>query len=160
MRKFIMQNGCINRVEYLGELFKQINCPSVILGVKKTICQQKIFVSRSDEEWILPETTVVSAESFIFCSPEEQNIIDQMESVENCSTLAGNAEFALGIVTGDNKKHLYHEPQPQAEAPFFLFFTTLTAIGVRMAASIRRTAIVPRFAAKKFIIAAITYTFS
>ena len=115
MRKFILQNGSINRVEYLGELFKHVNCPAVILGVKKTVCKQKIFVSRNDEEWILPETTVVAAESFNFCPPGEQNIIEQMESVENSLTLAGNAEFALGIVTGDNRKHLYNKRLSQTE---------------------------------------------
>ena len=116
IRKFITQNAILNRVELLGEIFSKVNCPAIILGVKKTKTREKILFNNNGKECFLPSTIDISADSFNLCRPEEYSFIERMENIENSTTLAGKADFALGIVTGNNREFVSSKPLPQTEA--------------------------------------------
>ena len=115
IRNFILRNCCLKHIEYLGELFFQVNCPAIILGIKKTKQLEDFCFSHHGKQWILPKTTTISATAFNFCPPWAQCIIERMESIANSTLLAGNAEFALGIVTGNNAKYISNKPNEQNE---------------------------------------------
>ena len=115
IREFILQNTVLCRLELLGEIFRHVNCPAVILGIKKTKMRERILFFNNGKECFLPSTVNISAESFNLCRPEELSIIERMENIANGTTLTGNADFALGIVTGNNKEYIFSEPLPQTE---------------------------------------------
>ncbi len=45
----------------------------------------------------------------VWVSPDEQIVIDKLFQIPHCS-LESNADWALGIVTGDNKNKCYKMP--------------------------------------------------
>jgi hypothetical protein len=106
----ILLNTCSFRfVSYIGNVFSGVQCPAILLGVQlggqgatkgcKVKTEKQVFMIGSKRQ--------LSDEGFAFSvSDTEQECLDTMESVRNKTYLAGQALFALGIVTGDNKKYV------------------------------------------------------
>jgi len=103
IRSLILEQSEIEHVEYLGEVFDKVQCPSIILSL--------IRLEKTDQVKE-PEVGLVrcSADGFLMDATEEEFVLLQKLSVlENVVSLKDHASFALGIVTGKNANHLLEQ---------------------------------------------------
>lgn len=111
-RKLLMENCSFSFVTYLGNVFSGVQCPAILLGVTlngsgSTIgCKVKtdrrnftIMQQRGFENGILS----------LHVSDEENDCLESISSIPNAAYLKNNAQFALGIVTGNNKEYIRTE---------------------------------------------------
>ncbi len=120
MRKLLLQHTFVRSVEYLGEVFEQVHCPSIILTVGKDPSQpfyNNTSVTHSDGTIFSTQVErTVSADFFSFSlTDEDYLLLQKILSCTNCTTLVDNAVFALGIVTGNNSALLHNAPAPDLE---------------------------------------------
>ena len=120
VRHLILHNAAVLSVQYLGEAFEQVHCPSIILTIAKT--KRRPFfknVSVTLEDGGTFSTQVehsFSADFFSFSLTDEEALLsNKILSCPNCTTLVDNAFFALGIVTGNNANLLHTAPLPGLE---------------------------------------------
>lgn len=104
---------------YLGNAFYDVQCPSVLLIAQKKEVKDISFgmkVEKKSKSFLIKTHRALEADCFsLKMSDEEYRIVSKMKHVENRKFLAGNAIFALGIVTGDNKKYLKEVKFQEAE---------------------------------------------
>lgn len=97
-------------IEYLGNAFDKVNCPCIILKLEYTnekLCCNNLLIKTKERNYVINNNRPVTAECFSFLSTDDEyNIIAKIDSVPNKTTLFNNADFALGIVTGDNEKYI------------------------------------------------------
>ncbi len=119
IRKRMLSCCSFEYVEYLGEVFHGVQCPSVILDVKltnKPFSSKGLVVQDGERRFEIKTDHPVSPKSLSFrMTDEEYNIIQRIESLENKVTLKNNAIFALGIVTGDNKRFISDKKSDENE---------------------------------------------
>lgn len=118
IRGFIEKSAFVSGISYLGDIFDKVQCPCVVLGLdnresdtlivrhykkekkEHLTCEKKYEVSSSR----------INEKSFhVLADNEEYKLIEKILSVPHF-TLKGQADFALGIVTGSNKSVLSKEP--------------------------------------------------
>lgn len=114
IRKIILDSLKINYVEYLGDIFDGVNCPSIILNMTKTdtpFSTLGMKVSINNQQYIIDEEREVNTQYFNFhISNEEYRILKKIYSSDN-KFLKNKAIFGLGIVTGNNKEYLFDSPK-------------------------------------------------
>ena len=132
VRRLMIDTCSFRFVDYLGNVFPGVQCPSIILGItpdgrKTTVgCRvssgSKTFViseSRAFPDGMLP----------LNISDEENECLNAIEGIENAAYLKGNARFALGIVTGNNKEFI--TPQKQSDNEVILKGSDIRRYGVK-----------------------------
>lgn len=108
-RKLILENTSFKFVSYLGNAFAGVQCPAVILGVKKDSkgTTEQCRVLFNDTEFVIDKNRDLDASLFSFnMSDSQYDCLKAIEGVKNARYLANNAKFALGIVTGNNKEYI------------------------------------------------------
>lgn len=110
IRQIIMAENSIRYMEFLGDAFDNVQCPSVILQIEHT-CEpfntMGLKIKEKNKEYKIKTRRMVTDEIFSFATTDEEyEIIQKIENIKNKVTLKNNAKFALGIVTGDNKKYI------------------------------------------------------
>jgi len=124
VRELITEQSDIQSVEYLGEVFDQVQCPSVIMTLRRKDAEhanetQIRIVTEKRELSITAGEKRLSAEGFLLdASEEEYALLQKLERMEQCVTLREKARFALGIVTGNNAKFLLEHETTGSEAVF------------------------------------------
>ena len=112
IRGLLMEGSSVQYLEFLGEAFDGVNCPSIILQVlhdHKALSCMGMTVKDGDRVFTVAEERRVRKECFNFTvTDEEYRILQKIEHVSDKVTLAGHAVFALGIVTGNNRKYISH----------------------------------------------------
>lgn len=110
VRKLLVKDCAVSSLEYLGEIFHGVQCPSIIIKLIKT---GKPFdgtgtkVEKCGDIYFVNTTRNVSDGDFTFSvTDEEYMILKKIENLPGAVTLKGRADFALGIVTGDNKRYI------------------------------------------------------
>lgn len=110
IRQIILDNTSIEYLEYLGNMFDKVQCPSVILKLqksKKAFSSTGMRVKTKDSEFDINTHRKVSSETFNFnMSDEEYDLYKKIMDKENKVFLKNNGVFALGIVTGNNKDYI------------------------------------------------------
>ncbi len=133
IRQFVLENTEVTSILYLGDVFDRVQCPCVVLTVKRPAAKKPQFTpaghlgsvpdSRvnvcfcSSRKSVLNTTrrfTVSSARlsvsSFhILADDSEYAILEKIRQTDHF-TLRGNATFCLGIVTGSNRTLLKDSP--------------------------------------------------
>lgn len=110
IREYILNNASFSYLEYLGNMFDKVQCPSIILQLKKEnqafpTCGMRVKTSKRD--FIIKTKRKVTEEVFnLDLNDKEYLIFDKIMNFPNCVYLKDNGIFALGIVTGDNKNLL------------------------------------------------------
>lgn len=99
IREFVVQNGTITGIKSHGRVFKSVYTPVISMEMKK-------------ETQVAPALPQLAFN--ININSTDSQIIDKLYSVAH-STLKGHADWALGIVTGDNKRFLTALPGPGLE---------------------------------------------
>lgn len=111
IREKILEQCAISFATQLGNIFSGVQCPTILLGLEKKGDSMSVtkgcYVSTASTNFQIKEDRPLSsAEWPIFSSDLEYGCLAHLDSLSHTLTLKGNAEFAMGIVTGDNKKLL------------------------------------------------------
>ncbi|MBQ3797701.1 MAG: N-6 DNA methylase [Butyrivibrio sp.] len=119
IREFILEESTLDRIVYLGDAFDKVNCPSVILRICKTgkkMSVKGLKVSDEDREFTIETDREADADSFNFlATDEEYRILKKLEMTDNIRYLRENADFALGIVTGNNRDYIFSKKNSENE---------------------------------------------
>lgn len=119
IRKVILHSNSLQYIDFLGNVFDKVQCPCVILQMVHTgtfLSTVGMAVNDGKREFTIMTQRSVNAECFsFFTSDEEYEILNKLETADNKITLAGRADFALGIVTGNNKEYISSEKYSGAE---------------------------------------------
>lgn len=112
VRRLMIDSCSFRFISYLGNVFSGVQCPSIILGIapddEKTVVGCK--VSTGSDTFIISEPRTFADGTLSFnVSDEENKCLNVINSVKNVAFLKGNAKFALGIVTGNNKEYISTE---------------------------------------------------
>lgn len=110
IRNIIMKQNSIKYLEFLGNAFDGVQCPCIILQLVHTgipLSTVGMRICSSDKLTSIETERTVSSENFSFLTSDEEYIIlEKIRSNPSIKYLAGNADFALGIVTGNNKEYI------------------------------------------------------
>ena len=110
IRKIILNKTSITYLEYLGNIFDKVQCPSIILQLKYSksslFCKGMKVVNKNNT-FVISKERRTTPEVFSFSlNDEEYSVYEKILNGQNKLFLKDNAIFALGIVTGDNKKYI------------------------------------------------------
>ncbi len=144
VRSLILEQSAIRRVEYLGEVFDKVQCPSVIVTLERRKPESEkagndIEIITENRQFTISEETSVhdnckrresvdkagkrnngitrfSEDGFLLDATEEEfALLRKLSTMESIVRLKGQARFALGIVTGNNTKHLLKQREAESE---------------------------------------------
>ena len=118
IRKIILDNCSFKFVSYLGNVFSGVQCPSIILGIalddRRTVVG--CVVATGTETFTISKPRLFSGGSFsLNVSDEESECLNAICNIDAVAYLKGNAKFALGIVTGNNKDYISTRKQDDNE---------------------------------------------
>ncbi len=149
IRTLVLGKAHVTSLTYLDEVFERVQCPSIILTLinnhtDNNSSDQRTFVSfisLSDKKRITgrafdTDSNRLRADSFhILCDDKQKSLLDKISSSPHF-TLKGNAEFALGIVTGSNRTLL--KSSKSADLEPILKGKDIEKFGIRKATSFVR----------------------
>ncbi len=119
IREIILNNTRIKKVFYLNRIFKNVFTPVIRLDLQK--CKKtngQIEICKENERYTVEQAKWKSNYDFIFdihANNFDTDIIDKIYDVRH-TTLAGQADWALGIVTGNNEAYILNEQRKGFEA--------------------------------------------
>ena len=97
-------------LEYAGESFRGVQCPCVLLKLRKNnrpMQAKGLQVVRADRSYTIREEREIVNGSFTFdVTDEEYQLLKKIRELPDVVYLKGQADFAMGIVTGDNHRFL------------------------------------------------------
>ncbi|AFM00467.1 type I restriction-modification system methyltransferase subunit [Desulfitobacterium dehalogenans ATCC 51507] len=110
IRKYLMNACQIKRIRYWEDAFDGVQCPAMTLTYQKNAEEFSVkgaqIVSRQKVFTIAKERTVDIDLWNFDLTDAEVRLIERLKSSVDVTYLKHNADFALGIVTGDNRKFL------------------------------------------------------
>jgi len=107
-------------IKPLGSVFKGVLSESVLIFIKKDTAENTITIKdKTGSAWQLPRKSIVSPDYMVSVTSNGKDTA-LMEKIYNTEhiTLKDDTVFALGIVTGNNKKYLLNKKTEKAEAVF------------------------------------------
>lgn len=110
IREILLQTCSIKNLDFLGNAFDGVQCPCIILDLvytKLAFSTLGMTVNTGNGHFVINTDREVTSEYFSFTTEDsEYNILKKIRNTSDCVYLAGNADFALGIVTGNNKEYI------------------------------------------------------
>ncbi len=114
IREIILKNTQVGKIFYLDRVFKNVFTPVIRLDITKNQDDKKeVEIIKKKEIYNIPQSKWTYNQDFIFnihANTIDTDIIDKVYNIKHIN-LAGNADWALGIVTGNNKKYVVSEKQ-------------------------------------------------
>ena len=119
IRKFILTEGQGVHIRHFGNVFKGVLSKVIRLDVFKTGLKKELYFIDGPIKIKIPESLLSEKHArFPFLKNEiEARLLEKIYG-SNYTTLKGSCTFGLGIVTGDNKKHLLNAKSTQSEPIF------------------------------------------
>ncbi len=110
VREIIVNKTTIKKVKYLNRIFKNVFTPVIRLDItnKKPNFSNKIMAEKDGSVYEIEQTRIQNNPDHIlnvFTNTTDISLFDKTYGMQHI-TLKGGAEWALGVVTGDNEKHL------------------------------------------------------
>lgn len=109
VRRLLIDSCSFKFITYLGNVFSGVQCPSIILGVApdrhKTVVGCKVSID-GRMFTIMQPRDFSDGTLALNMSDEENACLEAIATIGNAAYLKGNAKFALGIVTGNNKEYI------------------------------------------------------
>ncbi len=109
IRKYILKNFEIINIESLGRVFQNVFTKVIRLDLKKTKPNRnKVHIKFPNNNYKVYQNRFENNNDNIFdihLNPIEEKILDRVYNHKHL-TLKNNADWALGIVTGDNSKYV------------------------------------------------------
>ena len=123
IRELVLTDTTIMNISLLGRQFTGVFTPVIRLDILKetasSLCE--IAIERNGKISHIKQERFKGNSQFTFDVatelPEQEALLNKIYAIEHL-TLAKNAEWALGIVTGDNKKYVLDDTVEGAEAVF------------------------------------------
>lgn len=120
IRSLLLSGTSICTLTHLGNCFGGVFCPSIMLTLQKTdtahSCIGMHVTAPEQTSFTIKKERMLSAEGFcLFSDDASYSLMAKLLATPNCTYLKDNADFALGIVTGDNRAKLRPiaaEPEP------------------------------------------------
>lgn len=114
IREIILKNSQIKKIIYLDRVFKNVFTPVIRIDIKKSekkngdiqICKENTKYDIEQARWLNNQDYVFDIHSNGF----DAKIINKIYQVSH-TTLENKADWALGIVTGNNKKFIVDKPK-------------------------------------------------
>lgn len=112
IREIIKCGNSIRYVRYLGNIFDKVHCPAVILQLEhneKPFAACGAVVQTKNGGFIIHTERNFDEGGFnLKITDDEYKILQKLTALQGKIYLKNNADFALGIVTGNNEKCLSH----------------------------------------------------
>ncbi len=105
-RSEIIKNASFSFVSYLGNVFSDVRCPAILLGLEKRRggvagCD----VIRGGERFTIRQDRPLSTSGFSLRTDDAKwEMLGKIERLPGARFLRDRADFALGIVTGNNRE--------------------------------------------------------
>ncbi len=119
VRQSIVEAASVQYLEYLGNAFYKVQCPCIIFQLQYTGKKMNCIgmeIKEHHRQFEISQEREVSPESFSFTmTDDEYRILKKLMGLQNVTFLKDNAEFALGIVTGNNKERLSDQKSRKSE---------------------------------------------
>lgn len=119
IRNIILETNSIKYLEFLGNAFDSVQCPCIILQLAHTgkkLSTVGMFVHNGKQSFEINTERFVTSEYFSFTTTDsEYKVLNKIKSSKNNTYLLGNADFALGIVTGNNKEYISSQKTDENE---------------------------------------------
>ena len=120
IRNYVFNNDNKIVIKLLGNAFKGVLSESVLICIRKDTAENTITIrDKTGNAWQLPRKSIVPPDYMVSAASNNKDIA-LMEKIYNTEhiTLQNDAFFALGIVTGNNKKYLLNKKTKKSEAIF------------------------------------------
>lgn len=119
VRELLLAKTSVLSVEYLGEVFEQVHCPSIILTLRleNGVPFFKDVTIRTPER-IFSTNVERTFNADFFAFPQTDDEYRLLQKIISCpihTTLIEQSVFALGIVTGNNNTLLHSTRTPGSE---------------------------------------------
>ncbi len=121
IREWILKRCDIVKTEYLGRPFSGVFTPVIRVDLRKRqqdrVREHAIRVIGNGPEYRVPQRRLFRNAGSMFdlhLTPRDREIVDTLKNRPHV-ILEGNARWALGLVTGNNRKHLLTESIPGSE---------------------------------------------
>lgn len=113
IRGVILKNTQIEKIVCLNRVFKNVFTPVIRLDLRKNNQNRhtKVKIENENESYEIGQIRWLKNQDFIFdiyASSFDAAIIDKVYKIKN-TTLENKADWALGIVTGNNKQFIANE---------------------------------------------------
>lgn len=118
IRCFIKNTSSIKFVSYIGNPFTGVACPCILIILKKDGEGSTLGcnIETNNLRFTIHKNRDLSEEYWNFnLSDEDVDCLEKLTNVKNGFTLKNQADFALGIVTGANKKYISNTKNSQNE---------------------------------------------
>ncbi len=124
VRKLIALHSSVSSCLVLGEQFNNVSCPSIILTVRKEPlndnpqilrCSNATIYTTGKTHFTIEQNRRFENEFDLLINEDQYRLLNKIFAEENCTSLAGNADWALGIVTGNNSRFLEKEKNKNNE---------------------------------------------
>ncbi len=118
IRERVSNGTTILTISDLGRIFSDVYTPVIRIDLQKAGPSKNHKVSIEGQDTAFHEIAqqrFVKASDYVFSigqSAQDESILQRMESVEHF-TLRGQSQWALGIVTGDNKKYVLTDSEAE-----------------------------------------------
>lgn len=120
-RRFLIEQAELCQINLLGHRFSKVFAPSILVTARKTTKaadNHEIMVVHEDKHYTVSQSRFSKNERTILnvrASDDEEDVLDHMRTLSGVEFLKNQADFALGIVTGNNKQFILDEPVDGAE---------------------------------------------
>ena len=119
IRQVLIEQASIQYLEFLGNAFDKVQCPSIILQMKNTRKPMScIGMQVNDGKRVFElqkEREIISLYFSFTMTDKEYQITQKMLRQDDVTFLENQAIFALGIVTGNNKKYISNKKTTKNE---------------------------------------------
>lgn len=120
IRNYIFNKDDKIVIKLLGNAFKGVLSESVLISIKKDFGGETVTIqNRTGSTWQLPKKNIVPPDYLVSATSDSRDSL-LMEKIFKTDhiTLQSDTVFALGLVTGNNKKYLLNKKMEKAEAIF------------------------------------------
>ena len=113
IRDFLLNNSSINKVVYLDRVFKNVFTPVIRLDLKKSKESKNTEIVKDGQIHSIKQNRWLGNVNYVFDIHSNESDIEILNKIYNLqhTTLKNQAEWALGIVTGNNHKFIRPNPE-------------------------------------------------
>lgn len=109
IRKYLLENCFVESIKFYKLRFKNVVTNFIDISIKNNKLNNKIKIIEDDKEYYIEISNILNSYNYIF-SKINENELELIEKIKKKGEYnLKNSVFALGIVTGDNKKKIYTE---------------------------------------------------
>ena len=116
IRQMLIQQMSLREVHFVPDGFKNVVCPAILLIAGKESADG-INVQLPNRSFTIHTDRHLDTQTFWNLQNDDREalLLEKMNSIPDSMYLAGNADFALGIVTGNNKDYLISAEEYDAD---------------------------------------------